>query len=155
MNIELRPYRADEFERAAEIRQINDIEHLERWRKRMENSGKWDDHYLHLAIEVDGELAGDLQVRHCKQAMPDGVLELGLELATELQGKGIGTEVLKLAAERFFAEGVHRISGSTDVSNKAMIRAFEKAGWVYEGTLHGLFNENGKLYDYKSFSITI
>ena len=115
MNIQLRPYRADEYERAAEIRQINDIEHLERWRKRMENSGKWDDHYLHLAIEVDGELAGDLQVRHCKQAMPDGVLELGLELATEMQGKGIGTEVLKLAAERFFAEGVHRISGSTDV----------------------------------------
>ena len=155
MEIKLRKYYISEFERAAEIRQISNKEHQDRWRKRMENSGTWDDHYFHLAIEVDGHLAGDLQVRHCKQTMPDGVLELGLELAPEIQGKGVGTEVLKLATERFFADGAHRISGSTDRENKAMIRAFEKAGWMHEGTLRGLFNENGKLYDYESYSITI
>lgn len=155
MNIELRPYRADEFERATQIRQITNPEHQDRWRSRMEKSGSWDDHYFHLAIDVDGELVGDLQVRHCNQAMPDGVLELGLELASEVQGKGIGTEVLKLAAEKFFAEGAHRISGSTDQSNKAMIRAFEKAGWVHEGTLRGLFKEAGTLHDYESYSVTI
>ena len=153
MNISLRAYRSQEFEKAAKIRQITNLDHLDRWRSRMEKSGTWDDHYLHLAIDVDGELVGDLQVRHCSQAMPDGVLELGLELASEMQGKGIGTEVLKLAAEKFFAEGAHRISGSTDQSNKAMIRAFQKAGWIHEGTLRGLFNENGKFHDYESYSI--
>lgn len=153
MNIELRSYRADEFERAAEIRKITNPEHQERWRKRMEKSGTWDDHYFHLAIAVDGVLAGDLQVRHCGQAMPDGVLELGLELAPEMQGKGIGTKVLKLAAEKFFADGAHRISGSTDQQNNAMIRAFEKAGWVHEGTLRGLFIEDGKMHDHESYSI--
>lgn len=155
MNISLRAYRSQEFEKAAKIRQITNLDHLDRWRSRMEKSGTWDDHYLHLAIDVDGELVGDLQVRHCSQAMPDGVLELGLELASEMQGKGIGTEVLKLAAEKFFAEGAHRISGSTDQSNKAMIRAFQKAGWIHEGTLRGLFNEAGTLHDYESYSITI
>lgn len=151
--IALRAYRGDEFERAAEIREIKSVEASERWRGRMSRSGAWDDHYFHLAITENDQLIGDLQVRHCGQTMPDGALELGLELATDSRGKGIGTEVLKLAANKFFSEGAHRISGSTELSNLAMIRTFEKAGWTKEGTLRGLFNDNGTLIDYVSFSI--
>lgn len=151
--IALRAYRDSEFERAAEIREIKGEEARERWRGRMARSGAWDDHYFHLAITEDDVLIGDLQVRHCGQAMPDGALELGLELAPECRGKGIGTQVLNLATEKFFGEGAHRISGSTEIENVAMIRAFEKAGWVKEGILRGLFNDNGKLIDYVSYSI--
>ena len=151
--IALRPYKDSEFERAAEIREIKGEEARERWRGRMTRSGAWDEHYFHLAITDNDVLIGDLQVRHCSQAMPDGSLELGLELSPECRGKGIGTQVLKLATERFFADGAHRISGSTEIENLAMIRAFEKAGWVKEGILRGLFNDNGKLIDYVSFSI--
>jgi RimJ/RimL family protein N-acetyltransferase len=151
--IALRAYKNSEFERAVEIREIRGDDSRKRWRDRMSRSGAWDDHYFHLAITDDDVLVGDLQVRHCGQAMPDGVLELGLELAPECRGKGIGTQVLKLAAERFFADGAHRISGSTEIENVAMIRAFEKAGWAKEGILRGLFNDNGNLIDYVSFSI--
>ena len=153
MSINLRPYRPDEFLKSAEIREIKGEDALKRWRGRVEKSGTWDDHYFHLAIEVDGELVGDLQLRHCQQAMPPGALELGLEITPEMQGKGIGTETLKLAAVRFFNEGAHRISGSTDISNFGMIRAFEKAGWKKEGIQRGLFNDEGVLQDYVSYSI--
>jgi RimJ/RimL family protein N-acetyltransferase len=151
--ISLRKYTASDFEKSVEIREINGEEARERWRGRIERSGAWDDHYFHLAIELDGELVGDLQVRHCQQAMPPGSLELGLEIDPARQGQGIGTEVLKLAAEKFFADGAHRISGSTDVSNIGMIRAFEKAGWQKEGILRGLFNDGGVLHDYVSYSV--
>ena len=151
--ISLRKYTPSDFEKSVEIREIKGEESRERWRGRIERSGSWDDHYFHLAIDLDGELVGDLQVRHCQQAMPPGALELGLEIDPVKQGQGIGTQVLILAAEKFFADGAHRISGSTDVSNIGMIRAFEKAGWVREGTLRGLFNEGGVLHDYVSYSI--
>ena len=151
--ISLRKYTPADFEKSVEIREIKGEESRERWRGRIERSGAWDDHYFHLAIDLDGELVGDLQVRHCQQAMPPGALELGLEIDPAKQGQGIGTEVLKLAAEKFFADGAHRISGSTEVSNLGMVRAFEKAGWAKEGIMRGLFNDGEKLIDYVSFSI--
>ena len=154
MNITLRPYREDEFEASAQIREITDEAGLQRWRTRVNNSGKWDDHYFHLAIECEGNLVGDLQVRHCNQTMPQGTLELGIDVQADVRGRGIGTEVLKQAASKFFAEGAHRISASTDAENKAMIRAFQKAGWTHEGTLIGLFKIDGRLRNYESYSIT-
>lgn len=153
MRILLRPYRLDDFETSLVIRGIHGQEKINRWRERFDHSGGWHDHYLHLGIDCDGELVGDLQMRHCDKTMPEGVLELGIEILPNKQGCGIGTEVLTLAPNRFFSEGVHRISGSTDSENKAMIRAFEKAKWKYEGTLYGLFKEESGLRDYRSYSI--
>ena len=104
--ISLRKYNPSDFEKSVKIREIKGEESRERWRGRIERSGSWDDHYFHLAIDLDGELVGDLQVRHCQQAMPPGALELGLEIDPAKQGQGIGTEVLKLAAKKFFADGI-------------------------------------------------
>jgi RimJ/RimL family protein N-acetyltransferase len=153
MTVKLRPYKSDEFERSVEIRNLTGAESINRWRSRFEKSGTWDDHYLHLAIVKDDLLVGDLQLRHCNYAMPDGALEIGIEIDQKYQAQGIGSEVLKLAAAKFFAEGAHRISGSTATSNLAMIGAFKKAGWVFEGTLYGLFKQDGKLIDYESYAI--
>jgi RimJ/RimL family protein N-acetyltransferase len=153
MDISLRPYRPEELEESARIRQITGSENLERWRKRLSLSGEWDDHYLHFAVSVNDLLVGDVQIRHCPLSMPPGVMELGLDIAPEKQGMGIGTEVLKVSSKRMFNEGAHRLSGSTDEKNVAMIRAFEKAGWIHEGTLRGLFNISGELHDYESYSI--
>lgn len=150
----LRPYRVDEFERSVEIRNLKGIESLARWRARFEKSGTWDDHYLHLAITKGNLLVGDLQLRHCKYTMPEGVLEIGIEIDPVYQRQGIGSETLKLAATKFFAEGAHRISGSTETSNRAMVGAFEKAGWVHEGTLRGLFRQDHELVDYESYATT-
>ncbi len=150
----LRPYRESEFERACVIREISIPEKIERFRDRFMLSGQWFDHYLHLAIEADGELVGDMQLRHCDFTMPPGALHMGLELAPESRGHGIGTQALKAVASYAFGEGHHRLEGSTSQENTGMRKAFEKAGWKFEGILHDLFLEGGNPVDYYSYAIS-
>jgi RimJ/RimL family protein N-acetyltransferase len=71
-----------------------------------------------------------------------------------VRGKGIGTQALIAATKYSFDNGAHRIQGSTEENNHAMRRAFEKAGWRYEGVLKALFLENGIPQDYHSYAIT-
>lgn len=145
----------DEFDRACEIRNLgNDSERRERFFNRFQNLGRWDDHYLQLAIDLDGELIGDFQLRKCDFTRPDGALEMGIEIAEELRGKGFGTQALIAGAQYAFADGAHRIEGSTAEDNHGMRRAFEKAGWKFEGVLRALFIEDGIPQNYYSYSIT-
>lgn len=154
MTVSLRAYRDDEFERICEIRGIDSQEWRDRFRKRFDNSGDWDDHYLHFAIDLDGDVIGDLQLRRCDMTRPDGALEVGLEIAPELRGKGLGSAALTAATQYAFSNGAHRIEGSTEESNTGMRRAFEKAGWNFEGVLKALFIEDGVPHDYYSYAIT-
>jgi len=154
MTVILRPYRKDEFERICEIRGMDTAERRERFAKRLENPGEWFDHYLHLAIEADGILVGDFQLRHCDRTTPPGAWDMGLELAEDVRGKGIGTKALIAGTEYAFSNGAHRIQGSTDESNIAMRKAFENAGWKFEGVLKALFIEDGEPHDYYSYAIT-
>ena len=153
MNIVLRPYKLEEFERSLEIRELSEAERIDHWRGVVASSGEWVDHYLHLAIVVDALLAGDVQFRRCHWSMPPGALEVGIELGEQYRGQGIGSQTLRIIRHDFLTDDVHRISGSTDKGNIAMIRAFEKAHWSYEGTLRGLFNIEGALRDYVSYSV--
>ncbi len=155
MTVTVRPYRLEEFERACEIRGLaRDAQRKERFFKRFQNLGQWDDHYLQLAIDLDGILVGDFQLRKCDATRPNGALEMGIELAEEVRGKGIGTQALIAGTEYAFTHGAHRIEGSTDENNVAMRRAFEKAGWKFEGVLKALFIEDGEPHDYYSYAIT-
>jgi RimJ/RimL family protein N-acetyltransferase len=79
---------------------------------------------------------------------------MGLELAEDVRGKGIGTQALVAGTEYAFSNGAHRIQGSTDEGNTAMRKAFEKAGWKFEGVLKALFIEDGVPHDYYSYAIT-
>ena len=152
--LSLRTYRAEEFDRACSIRNLESETSRERFKKGFSASGSWGDHYLHLAIDLDGELVGDAQLRKCDATRPQGAWEMGLEFAPEHRGKGLGTAALGLIAEYAFDNGAHRVEGSTDAENMAMRRAFEKAGWNFEGILKALFIEDGKPCDYYSFAIT-
>ncbi len=154
MTITVRPYRLEEFERACEIRELVEPERKERFFKRFQNLGQWDDHYLQLAIDCDGELVGDFQLRKCDSTRPNGALEMGIEIAAELRGRGYGSLALTEGARYAFSQGAHRIEGSTDENNHAMRKAFEKAGWKFEGVLRALFIEDGVPHDYYSYSIT-
>lgn len=154
MTVSLRAYREDEFDRICEIRGIDSQEWRDRFRKRFDKSGDWDDHYLHFAIDLDGDVIGDLQLRRCDMTRPDGALEIGLEIAPELRGKGLGSAALTAAAQYAFSNGAHRIEGSTEESNTGMRRAFEKAGWNFEGVLKALFIEDGVPHDYYSYATT-
>jgi len=150
----LRPYQENEFEQVCVIREITNPEKREKFRDRFMLSGKWFDHYLHLAIEADGVLVGDMQLRHCDFTMPPGALHMGLELAEDSRKHGIGTQALKAVAHYAFSEGHHRLEGSTAQENVGMRKAFEKAGWKFEGILHDLFVDDEKPVDYYSYAIT-
>lgn len=155
MTITIRPYLLEEFDRACEIRKLSDDPaRRERFFKRFKNLGKWDDHYLQLAIDHDGQLVGDFQLRKCDSTRPTGALEMGIEIAEEEQGKGFGTLALIAGAKYAFEAGAHRVEGSTAEDNHAMRRAFEKAGWKFEGVLRALFIEDGIPQDYYSYSVT-
>ena len=154
MSVILRPYQQSEFDRACESREIDSVERRERFRLRFENIGDWYDHYFHLAIQNDGVLVGDFQFRHCEKSMPNGYWEMGIEIAKEERGKGIGSAVLILGAEYAFKNGCHRVQGSTEEGNLAMRKAFEKAGWKFEGVQKALFVEDGIPVDYFSYAIT-
>jgi RimJ/RimL family protein N-acetyltransferase len=79
---------------------------------------------------------------------------MGLELAADARGKGIGTQALTVGTEYAFANGCHRLQGSTEESNVAMRKAFDKAGWKFEGVQKALFLEAGIPVDYYSYAIT-
>ena len=152
--LNIRPYRVDEFERACEIRELTEEKARERMKVSVENSGKWGDHYMHLAIDLNNELVGDIQLRHCQFSMPPGVAEIGVEVSSTLRGQGIGSKALELTAEYLFNTGFYRISGSTAHDNIAMQRAFEKAGWIKEGISHNLFVVDGQGVDYIVYATT-
>jgi RimJ/RimL family protein N-acetyltransferase len=140
--LQLRPYREADFDRACSIRNLESEESRERFRKGLSSSGTWGEHYLHLAIDLDGELVGDVQLRKCDATRPQGAWEMGLDIAPELQGRGFGTTALSLVTEYAFSNGAHRVEGSTDESNVAMRKAFEKSGWKCEGVLKALLVED-------------
>jgi RimJ/RimL family protein N-acetyltransferase len=154
MTVLLRAYRSEDFDRICQIRGLDTPERRERFLARLAKPGEWVDHYLHLAIESDGVLVGDFQLRHCNMTTPDGALDMGLELCEEARGKGIGTAALIAGTEYAFAQGAHRIEGSTAEDNHAMRKAFEKAGWKFEGVLRALFIEDGVPQDFYSYAIT-
>ena len=153
-NLALRAYQPEEFDRACEIRNLINESSKERFRKGFSASGQWSDHYQHLAIDLEGQLIGDVQLRKCDFTRPQGAWDMGIEISPELQGKGLGTLALGLVADYVFNNGAHRVEGSTDQSNLAMRRAFEKAGWKFEGVLKALFIEDDVAHDYYSFAIT-
>ncbi len=151
----MRPYGAEEFERACQVRGLNTPEAQARFKDRFASSGDWVDHYLHFALVKNGVLIGDIQLRHCDKTMPDGSGHNGLDIAPDERGKGAGTAALNLAWAWALENGFHRLEGSTSEENIAMQKAFKKAGWEYEGRLKKLFVQDGVAIDYLSFAKTI
>ena len=155
MTFQLRPYKEEEFERACHVRGLETSDAKARFKVRFDGTGKWIDHYLHLALVKDDLLIGDVQIRHCEKTMPHGACHIGIDIAQEERGKGAGTAALNLAWDWAIANGFHRLEGSTSDSNVAMQKAFRNAGWENEGRLKKLFIENGVAQDYLSFARTI
>lgn len=154
MSLAIRNYQLEEADLACDVRGLENIESRDRFKKRLENPGEWIDHYLHMALTRNEKLIGDIQFRHCDKTMPTGTAHIGIDIAEAERGRGAGTAALELAWTWAEANGFHRIEGSTSIKNIAMRRAFEKAGWEFEGTIRKLFMANGVAEDYLSFSKT-
>lgn len=133
-----------------------DDTYRERLQRRVDASGTWNRSELILAIECDGELAGDVQVRRDDETMPPGLFDVGIGVFRDARGRGVGTEALSLLADYLFEdEQANRIQLSTDVDNAAMRRSAEKAGFTFEGVLRGYWPVgDGTARDYAMYART-
>jgi RimJ/RimL family protein N-acetyltransferase len=128
----------------------------ERLRKQIERRPTLEDGgFLHLAIEADGRLVGDIQARAPKNAFPPGVCELGITLFADVRGRGVGREAVALLTEQLFAAGWERVQASTSVDNVAMRRVLERLGWELEGVLRSYSPAEGEgREDYAMYAAT-
>ncbi|TMR12190.1 GNAT family N-acetyltransferase [Nonomuraea turkmeniaca] len=73
---------------------------------------------------------------------------MGLIVAPDFRGKGLGTEAQKLLVRYLFDHTtVNRIEASTEIDNFAEQRALEKAGFTREGVLRGAGFRAGRWHD--------
>jgi RimJ/RimL family protein N-acetyltransferase len=133
-----------------------DDEQREKFYERLRLSGGWTPQELRLAVEVEGEVIGDIQARRWGASLPPGVTELGVQLFADARGRGFGTDALRTLDRHLFEEdGFHRVQLSTDVDNAAMRRVADKAGFREEGTLRGYWSEDGAIHDYVMYGRTL
>jgi RimJ/RimL family protein N-acetyltransferase len=161
VEVVLRPFRADEFERAWAAKRglgrPGDRNARRRFRRRFDRSGAFHDRVLHLAIEADGRLVGDVQARQPKYCLPPGVFELGIELYDSAdRGKGIGGAAVAQLTERLFREhGAGRVHASSSADNAAARRVFERLGFTAKGVTRGFWpRDDGPREDYVLYAIT-
>ena len=124
--------------------------------ERLARSGHWNDNRLDLAIEVSGELVGEMDARRGRGTYPPGVVEIGIGLYhAPMRGRGVGTEAVALLTHHLLdIEGAERVQASTANSNLAMRGCLEKAGFVYEGTMREFMPGDGGRVDYRLYAAT-
>ena len=95
-----------------------------------------DPHHLAVA-EGDGPAVGLVMWQDPKLGGAAGKnWEIGILLAPEVRGRGVGTEAQRLLVEHLFSTTpVHRLSAWTELDNLAEQRALEHCGFAREGVL--------------------
>jgi ribosomal-protein-alanine N-acetyltransferase len=104
-------------------------------------------------IVVDGRVQGAIALminQHRKF-----ITEVGYLLSSEMWGKGITTEALKMMSQSAFAKyNIKRIELVVHPNNKASIRVAEKAGYKKEGKMrNGILTGEGKSIDSIMYSL--
>ena len=74
--------------------------------------------------------------------------DLAVWVAPQVRGRGLGARALGLVAPWLLrTSGLQRVQLFTESDNDALIRAAERAGFSYEGVLHGYTRERGRRVD--------
>lgn len=151
--IRLRPFRADEVDAAWQGLALQDEsahprrgpedrrpQPSERFRRRLERSGRLWRGCLDLAIDRDGRLVGTIQARtRPAQTLPAGVYEIGVILYLPRdRSNGYGAEAVDLLTTWLFETGnAERVQAGTDAGNMAMRAVLERLGFQLEGVMRG------------------
>jgi aminoglycoside 6'-N-acetyltransferase len=135
--VTLRPVRAEDADRLGEILAEPEVS---RWwgehdADRVRRELIEDDEAVVYAIEIDGELIGSVQ--YGEETMPEyRHASMDIFVATAWQGRGVGTEALRLLARYLFEErGHHRLTIDPAAANERAIRAYERIGFRPVGVL--------------------
>jgi len=101
-------------------------------------AGSWLGHQAHFAIaDANGDaLLGGLNV---DIDVPHSVAEVGYRVNPDARGRGVATRAVGLAVEWAFGGlDLARLDLGADAGNLASLRVAAHAGFLREGTLHGL-----------------
>ena len=107
------------------------------FRARLRRSGRLEDGWLDLAVDLEGASIGRIQTFvPPDRPLPPGVYEVGIGLREDARGKGYGREALALFTDWLFEHAAaERVEAPTDPANVAMRAVFERVGWRLVGTL--------------------
>lgn len=97
-----------------------------------------------LVAVADGEVVGQLHL----DASPFGFGELGMAVARDWRGRGVGSALVAAAIERARELGLHKLSLGVWPHNAAAIALYRKFGFVEEGRRVMHFRRaSGELWD--------
>jgi aminoglycoside 6'-N-acetyltransferase len=139
--LQLRPLAADD---AAELRRIRATPEVRRWWDDVEDDFPLGDdpESERFTIVVDGRVAGMIQCfEETEPKYRHASIDLFLDPA--LHGRGHGTEAVRQLAARLLARGHHRLTIDPAASNRAAIRAYEKAGFRPVGVMRAYERDAG------------
>lgn len=108
--------------------------------------GEW----VQIAIEYDGELAGDVGLLLDESAE---LASLGITVRPDRQGDGIASEALGAVIDTLIGRGVHRVEAAIDPDNIASARLFERLGFRWEGVSRRAIRVRGHWYDEDRYAL--
>jgi RimJ/RimL family protein N-acetyltransferase len=83
---------------------------------------------VHLAAEVDGELVGHGLIMPAERT---DTMEWAIFLHRDRRGRGIGTEMNRIAIDVARRHGASRLWLSVEPHNRAAVRSYEKVGFRF------------------------
>jgi len=101
-----------------------------------------------LAIEVDGEFAGWVDVHDMNQKYLEHIARIGYCLHPKFRGRGIMTRAVKLVINYTFKKyNLKRLEGICRTFNKTSSHVLEKTGFKLEGIMRKNKFKDGKYLD--------
>ena len=97
-----------------------------------------------VAVADDGEIAGSIHIDPSRHGFGD----IGMAVAREWRGRGVGSALLAAAVEWARERGLHKLNLSVFPHNAAGIALYRKFGFVEEGCrVKQLRRSSGELWD--------
>ncbi len=118
------------------------------WRRGWADTGLLGDSGGVLMVDCDGDRAGTVSWRRTQTGPTCYCWSIGIGLAPEYRGRGVGSAAQRLLVRYLFAHTqVNRVQAETEITNIAEQRSLEKAGFTREGVLRGAMYRNGRWHD--------
>ena len=108
---------------------------------------------LPFAVEVDGELAGQLNVSSISHgSLSSGTI--GYWIAERFAGRGATTTAVALVSDHLiFGLGLHRVEICIRPENRPSLRVVEKLGFRHEGSRARYMHVDGDWRDHEMFAL--
>jgi RimJ/RimL family protein N-acetyltransferase len=139
----LRPLRPDEIDEewramvTADPMAVAELPDEAAFRARLRRSGRMQDGWLDLAIDLDGTSLGRIQTFVPPgRTLPRGTFDVGIGLHARARGRGYGREAIALLTDWLFEHAAaEAVEAPTDPANMAMRTVFDRVGWAHVGSM--------------------